>query len=69
MLKLRVQRDPTTYMIKAFIPDCLVMGFGMAALFINPRIPPLMGGREARTTPTRPSSRARLPPLAERVAA
>ena len=45
VIKIRMRRNPTVYILKAFLPDLIVMCIGMASLFINPQIPPLFGGR------------------------
>ena len=45
VVKMRLRRNPTVYILKAFLPDLIVMCIGMASLFINPQIPPLFGGR------------------------
>ena len=44
-VRIRLRRNPLVYTVKAFLPDLIVMIFGMASLFINPVIPPLFGGR------------------------
>ena len=44
-VRIRLRRNPLVYTVKAFLPDLIVMIFGMSSLFINPAIPPLFGGR------------------------
>jgi len=44
-LTLKVERDVTTYLLKQFVMDVLVVFAGLLALFLDPNIPPLLGGR------------------------
>jgi len=44
-IRINIRRNPTVYLLKAFIPDMIIVTIGMLSLFINPAIPPLFGGR------------------------
>ena len=45
VLSIRVRRKPAIFIVRYFMSDTMVLAAGVGALFINPAIPPLLGGR------------------------
>ena len=44
-MRLVIRREQVGYMSRSFVLDCFVVIAGMTSLFLDPTIPPLLGGR------------------------
>ena len=44
-IRVKIERDPTVYMIKSMLLDVLVVVAGLAAMQLNPMLPPFFGAR------------------------